>query len=192
MTALCIDLASHLRPDHPVEVIGLRPGEKQHEVLLSIHRAAPARFWGWSGPSGFCAMTLPRGKRWCSLRLAHQHRVRQCHAVDLGVTALLQGKSMRHTIVKRLQTNLRWWRCSLSHGTRCLCCGVKILRQGLKDSASAGLLLLPLFGHRSVNELAVRIASGTALAGAASVLASLVVLPGVEVFDGRWFRFNTP
>jgi FlaA1/EpsC-like NDP-sugar epimerase len=39
-------LASHQRPDHPVEVIGLRPGEKQHEVLFEHPPGRPSKISG--------------------------------------------------------------------------------------------------------------------------------------------------
>ena len=39
-------LASHQRPDHPVEVIGLRPGEKQHEVLFEHPPGRPSKIIG--------------------------------------------------------------------------------------------------------------------------------------------------
>ena len=47
MTALLHQfLASHQRPDHPVEVIGLRPGEKQHEVLFEHPPGRPSKISG--------------------------------------------------------------------------------------------------------------------------------------------------
>ena len=39
-------LASQRRPDHPIEVIGLRPGEKQHEVLFEYPPGAPSKIDG--------------------------------------------------------------------------------------------------------------------------------------------------
>ena len=39
-------LASHQRPDHPVEVVGLRPGEKQHEVLFEHPPGRPSKIIG--------------------------------------------------------------------------------------------------------------------------------------------------
>ena len=113
----------------------------------------------------------------------------------LAVTALLQGKSMRHTIVKRLQTKfavvavlfVAWNALSLLWS--------QDVAAGIEGLKAQRLLLLPLFwpyGGSSTN-WRFGLLLGTALAGAASVLAVAgLVLPGVEVFDGRVFRFNTP
>ena len=112
----------------------------------------------------------------------------------LAVTALLQGKSMRHTIVKRLQTNfavvavlfVAWNALSLLWS--------QDVAAGIEGLKAQRLLLLPLFwppGESTNWRFGLLL--GTALAGAASVLASAgLVLPGVEVFDGRVVPFQHP
>ena len=112
----------------------------------------------------------------------------------LAVTALLQGKSMRHTIVKRLQTKfavvavlfVAWNALSLLWS--------QDVAAGIEGLKAQRLLLLPLFWpHGASTNWRFGLLLGTALAGSASVLASAgLVLPGVEVFDGRVVPFQHP
>ena len=91
----------------------------------------------------------------------------------LALTALLQGKSMRHTIVKRLQTKfavvamlfVAWNALSLLWS--------QDVAAGIEGLKAQRLLLLPLFwpAGGSTN-WRFGLLLGTALAGAASVLAA--------------------
>ena len=112
----------------------------------------------------------------------------------LALTALLQGKSMRHMIVKRLQTNfavvailfVAWNALSLLWS--------QDVAAGIEGLKAQRLLLLPLFwpvGESTNWRFGLLL--GTGLAGLASVLAAAgLVLPGVEVFDGRVVPFQHP
>ena len=112
----------------------------------------------------------------------------------LALTALLQGKSMRHTIVKRLQTKfavvavlfVAWNALSLLWS--------QDIAAGIEGLKAQRLLLLPLFWpHGASTNWRFGLLLGTALAGASSVLASAgLVLPGVRSLTAGWFRFNTP
>ena len=113
----------------------------------------------------------------------------------LAVTALLQGKSMRHTIVKRLQTKfavvavlfVAWNALSLLWS--------QDVAAGIEGLKAQRLLLLPLFWPYGVRQrtggsdcfweqLWLGLASAAGVAG--------LVLPGVEVFDGRVVPFQHP
>lgn len=112
----------------------------------------------------------------------------------LALTALLQGESMRHVIVKRLQTKFAlvamvffaWNALSLMWSQDVL--------GGIEGLKAQRLLLLPLFwpAGGSTN-WRFGLLLGTAFAGAASLLAVVgLALPGVEVFDGRVVPFQHP
>ena len=112
----------------------------------------------------------------------------------LALTALLQGKSMRHMILKRLQTKFALfatlfvaWNALSLLWSQDVAAGIELLK-------AQRVLLLPLFWpHGESTNWRFGLLLGTALAGAASVLAAAgLVLPGVEVFDGRVVPFQHP
>ena len=112
----------------------------------------------------------------------------------LVLTALLQGKSMRQVMVKRLQTTfaavailfVAWNAVSLLWS--------QDVPAGIEGLQAQRLLLLPLFWpYREPSTWRFGLLVGTALAGVASVLAAGgLILPGVEVFDGRLVPFQHP
>ena len=101
---------------------------------------------------------------------------------------------MRHMILKRLQTKFALFAMLFVAWNALSLLWSQDVAAGVEGLKAQRLLLLPLFwpyGGSATWRFGLLL--GTALAGVASVLAVAgLVLPGVEVFDGRVVPFQHP
>jgi UDP-N-acetylglucosamine 4,6-dehydratase len=78
------DLATAVAPDTNIDVIGIRPGEKLHEVLISEDEART------------------------TIELDHMYVVQPAEALWFGRTWEHQGKSLPHGFRYASNTNMEW------------------------------------------------------------------------------------